>query len=152
MLRGGARRFFRCHQPESIRANLLAAARTWLKLRSQSGRSLGDEDWQDELAEFGIDEDAAEDWIAAADEADAEEEELETCYVLPANAHTVHVFLGCQFNVIAGAERAVFTGIPPSEVLAVCDLLNVPQPERANVLFGVRLMANEVLPELNSRG
>lgn len=72
--------------------------------------------------------------------------------MLPANAHTVHVFLGCQFTVIAGAERAVFTGIPPSEVQAVCDLLGIPQQERANVLFGVRLMVNALLPELNARG
>lgn len=71
--------------------------------------------------------------------------------MLPPNVHTVNVFLGCQLEIAVGMSGAIYTGIQRSEVLAVCDLLDIPQAARRDVLWGIQVMVNTVLPDLNAR-
>lgn len=121
-----------------------------MRLRSQP-KALADEDLDDELEAWGINGEQADAWMEAAEAADEDEEEFSTCYVYPSNAPTVRVFLGCQIELVVGGAGAVYTGIPRTEVLAVCDLLGIAQTQRPDVLFGVQTMLNIVLPELNAR-
>lgn len=46
----------------------------------------------------------------------------------------------------------VYTGIPSAEIIAACDLLQVPPAERAHVLYGIRVMVNATIDGMNSRG
>lgn len=89
--------------------------------------------------------------MAAADEADEDEEAATTCYVLPANVPAVRVFLASEIALQVTMGGVVYTGIPRSEILAVCDLLGIPTEQRADALLGVRIMLNTVLPQLNAR-
>jgi hypothetical protein len=122
-----------------------------LRLRSQPSSLADDDDIAEGLEEWGINEAEIDAWLDAAEAEDEDEEELQTCYVYPANANAVNVFLGCQITLAIGPGGAVYTGIPRTEVLAVCDLLGIAQADRRQVLYGVQVMVNAVLPELNER-
>lgn len=80
-----------------------------------------------------------------------EEEDEQIVYVYPANAAIVRVFLACQITLQIGFGAAVYTGIPRTEISAVCDMLSIPQDERERVLIGVQQLVNAVLPEMNAR-
>jgi len=71
--------------------------------------------------------------------------------VLPDNAPAVRAFLASEIQVQVSMAGLVYTGIPRSEIVAVCELLGIPPEQRADVLLGVRVMLNVVLPELNAR-
>lgn len=69
------------------------------------------------------------------------------------NRHIVEVFTRCRWRtqIVVGADRSqrMYEGIDASEVESCCNLLSIPQPERADVLMGVRVMEAVAMPILN---
>lgn len=104
---------------------------------------------------MGVPEEEIEAALAKAAEFEDEDDTGEVL-VWAENWTIVEVFTSCRWctAIASGPAGAVqvYEHIPAAEVLAVCELMDVPRRHRRDVLWGVGVMQATAKPVLNQAG